>query len=135
MFVLPVIDYYKIPLIEEEKLIPLTHCSLLVDHNFISSCITQKKIDVVIFVCQCWSDIPYNSCKTNLKFNSFGILWHLVSLFYSILSFYKCLKFLSFLLHTGCTVFWRFECRKTNSCMLVYQANVSIIKTLKLAPF
>ena len=35
-------NYYvitiKIPLIEEEKLIPLTQCNLLVEHNLISSC-------------------------------------------------------------------------------------------------
>ena len=32
----------KLPLIEEEKLIPLTQRSLLVEHNFISSCYNLK---------------------------------------------------------------------------------------------
>ena len=31
------------PLIEEENLIPLTQCSLLVEHNFSSSCHNLKK--------------------------------------------------------------------------------------------
>ena len=34
----------EIPLIEEEKLIPITQCSCLVEHNFISSCHNSKTI-------------------------------------------------------------------------------------------
>ena len=34
----------KIPLIEEEKLIPLIQCSLLVEHNFIVIVLTQKRL-------------------------------------------------------------------------------------------
>ena len=32
------------PLIEEEKLIPLTQCSLLIEHIFISSCHNSKDL-------------------------------------------------------------------------------------------
>ena len=34
---------------EEEKLIPLTQCSLLVKHKFIRSCCNSKKIDAIVF--------------------------------------------------------------------------------------
>ena len=34
----------KTPLIEEEKLIPLTQYSLLVEHIFISNCHNSKKV-------------------------------------------------------------------------------------------
>ena len=36
----------KQPLIEEEKLIPLTQCNLLVEHKFISNCSNSKKIHI-----------------------------------------------------------------------------------------
>ena len=46
-----------IPLIEEEKLIPLTQCSLLVEHNLISSCRNSKNIDAnLIFIVECTGD-------------------------------------------------------------------------------
>ena len=32
-------------LIEEEKLIPLTQCSLLIEHNLMRGCHNSKKID------------------------------------------------------------------------------------------
>ena len=46
----------KIPLIEVEKLIPLTQCSLLVEHNFIRSCHNSKKLmQTVAFIFCCWA--------------------------------------------------------------------------------
>ena len=54
VFMLPVIKKQvitvQIPLIEEEKLIPLTQCSLLVEHNFISSCRNSKMFDAVALI-------------------------------------------------------------------------------------
>ena len=41
----------KIPLIEEEKLIPLTQCSLLAERNFINSCCNSKKCPFNTWLC------------------------------------------------------------------------------------